>query len=62
MKLTKAQVRALTAAARSGGVVGFGQGARTIQILRNLGYLTSRRDNYGYFLITEAGRAALEKP
>jgi len=58
-KLTKAQVRGLTAAAKSGGVVGFGQHARTIQILRERGLLTVNRDNYGYFNITDAGRAIL---
>ncbi|GEM_PF-2162013 len=61
VKLTKAQVRALTAAKKSGGVVGFGQHARTIQILRDLGLLTANRDSCGYFNITPAGRLALSQ-
>lgn len=59
MKLTKAQLRALSKAEKSGGVVGFGQHAKTIQILRDAGLLTSNKDNWGYFNITPAGRAAL---
>lgn len=59
MKLTEAQLRALTKAGKSGGVVGFGRHARTIQILRDAGYLSSNRDNFGYFLITPTGRRAL---
>lgn len=58
-KLTKAQRRMLVAAEKSGGVVGFGQHAATMRILRNLGFLTLNRDNCGYFNITPAGRAAL---
>nr|WP_312968076.1 hypothetical protein [Brucella intermedia] len=60
MKLTAAQKRALVAADRSGGVLGFGQHYRTVEILRTSGLLSDRKDKLGYYTITEAGRQALK--
>lgn len=61
MKLTKAQ-RRLLIAANEGGVLAFGPTRQTQDILKRLGYLTPNRDATGYYNITDAGRAALEKP
>lgn len=58
-KLTEAQRRALTTAQQTGGIVGLGISAKTVRILRERGFLSDRKDEYGYYTITPAGRAAL---
>lgn len=60
-KLTKAQFAALDKANKPGGVVGFGQKHRVTGPLRKLGLLTPNTENYGYFVLTDAGRAALSQ-
>ncbi len=61
MKLTEAQRRVIEKANKPGGVVGFGRKSSTVSALRRLGLLTPNRDNYGYCITTDAGRAALEE-
>lgn len=61
-KLTEAQRAALIAASRPGGVVGFGQKYRVVGPLRRRGFLEPNTRNYGYMVITEAGRSALARP
>lgn len=59
MKLTGAQRRYLEKAAKPGGAVGFGQKYTVGGALRQRGLIKPNAENYGYMVITEAGRAAL---
>lgn len=57
--LTKAQIACLEKAGKPGGVVGFGQKYRVAGPLRKRGFLTPNTENYGYMVLTDAGRQAL---
>ena len=59
--LTKAQLMALRKAAQPGGVVGFGQKWKVVKPLQNAGLIKPNSENYGYFVATKAGRAALSQ-
>lgn len=61
-RLTAAQRATLAAASRPGGVVGFGQKYRVVGPLRRRGLLEPNKNNFGYMVITDAGRAALARP
>lgn len=60
-KLTKAQMNALRRARSGGGIIGFGIHVQVIDRLRNIGLLSHGKDRLGYYTITDAGRAVLEK-
>lgn len=59
VRLTRAQRVYLEKAAKPGGAVGFGQKYTVGGALRRMGLVEPNPHNYGYIVITPAGRAAL---
>lgn len=60
VRLTLAQRKALEAASRPSGAVGFGQKYKVMSVLRRRG-LVQPLGRHGYMVVTTLGRAALSE-